>query len=90
MVAGWENGNSLASVYVQVYTGAMETKVFKSGNSLAVRLPKGMDLPCGPMTETTTVHSLPADVQHRIGHTNTMRFLFGESHGRRHIRKKRP
>ncbi len=25
----------------------METKVFKSGNSRAVRLPKGMDLPCG-------------------------------------------
>jgi len=25
----------------------METKVFKSGNSLAVRLPKGMELPKG-------------------------------------------
>jgi len=25
----------------------METKVFKSGNSLAVRLPKGISLPCG-------------------------------------------
>ena len=28
----------------------METKVFKSGNSLAVRLPKGMGLPCGPVS----------------------------------------
>jgi virulence-associated protein VagC len=28
----------------------METKVFKSGNSLAVRLPKGMDLPCGAVS----------------------------------------
>ena len=25
----------------------MKTKVFKSGNSLAVRLPKGLELPCG-------------------------------------------
>lgn len=25
----------------------METKVFKSGNSLAVRLPKELELPCG-------------------------------------------
>ncbi len=28
----------------------METKVFKSGNSLAVRLPKGMELPCGSVS----------------------------------------
>jgi len=28
----------------------MKTKVFKSGNSLAVRLPKGMDLPCGDVS----------------------------------------
>ena len=25
----------------------MKTKVFKSGNSLAVRLPRGYELPCG-------------------------------------------
>ena len=25
----------------------MKTKVFKSGNSLAVRLPRGFELPCG-------------------------------------------
>jgi virulence-associated protein VagC len=25
----------------------MKTKVFKSGNSLAIRLPKSMELPCG-------------------------------------------
>lgn len=25
----------------------METRVFKNGNSLAVRLPKGLELPCG-------------------------------------------
>lgn len=30
-----------------VYTLVMETKVFRSGNSLAVRLPKSMELPCG-------------------------------------------
>lgn len=30
----------------------METRVFKSGNSLAVRLPKGMELPCG----TVSIH----------------------------------
>jgi virulence-associated protein VagC len=28
----------------------METKVFRSGNSLAVRLPKGMGLPCGKVS----------------------------------------
>lgn len=28
----------------------MKTKVFKSGNSLAVRLPKGLELPCGPVS----------------------------------------
>jgi virulence-associated protein VagC len=28
----------------------METKVFKSGNSLAVRLPKELELPCGPVS----------------------------------------
>ena len=28
----------------------METKVFKSGNSLAVRLPKGMELPKGKVS----------------------------------------
>lgn len=28
----------------------METRVFKSGNSLAVRLPKGMGLPSGPVS----------------------------------------
>jgi virulence-associated protein VagC len=30
----------------------MKTKVFKSGNSLAVRLPKGLELPCG----TVSIH----------------------------------
>lgn len=28
----------------------METRIFKSGNSLAVRLPKGMSLPCGKVS----------------------------------------
>lgn len=28
----------------------MNTKVFRSGNSLAVRLPKGMELPCGKVS----------------------------------------
>lgn len=28
----------------------MKTKVFKSGNSLAVRLPKELELPCGPVS----------------------------------------
>lgn len=30
----------------------MKTRVFKSGNSLAVRLPKGLELPCG----TVSIH----------------------------------
>ncbi len=30
----------------------MKTKVFKSGNSLAVRLPKSIELPCG----TVSIH----------------------------------
>lgn len=30
----------------------MKTKVFKSGNSLAVRLPKGLEMPCG----TVSIH----------------------------------
>lgn len=29
---------------------SVETKVFKSGNSLAVRLPKGLELPCGTVS----------------------------------------
>lgn len=28
----------------------METMVFKSGNSLAVRLPRGFELPCGKVS----------------------------------------
>lgn len=28
----------------------METRVFKSGNSKAVRLPRDFDLPCGPVS----------------------------------------
>jgi len=28
----------------------VKTKVFKSGNSLAVRLPKGLELPCGSVS----------------------------------------
>jgi virulence-associated protein VagC len=28
----------------------VKTKVFKSGNSLAVRLPKSLELPCGPVS----------------------------------------
>ncbi|MCH7224962.1 antitoxin [Haloferula sp. A504] len=28
----------------------MKTRVFRSGNSLAVRLPKEMALPCGPVS----------------------------------------
>lgn len=40
----------LASVYVIVYTSLVKTRVFKSGNSLAVRLPKAMNLPCGPVS----------------------------------------
>lgn len=30
----------------------MKTKVFRSGNSLAVRLPKALELPCG----TVSIH----------------------------------
>jgi virulence-associated protein VagC len=30
----------------------MKTKVFRSGNSLAVRLPKGLEIPCG----TVSIH----------------------------------
>jgi len=30
----------------------MKTKIFKSGNSLAVRLPKELELPCG----TVSIH----------------------------------
>ena len=30
----------------------MKTKIFKSGNSLAVRLPKALELPCG----TVSIH----------------------------------
>lgn len=33
-----------------VYTQCMETMVFKSGNSLAVRLPRGFELPCGKVS----------------------------------------
>jgi virulence-associated protein VagC len=29
---------------------AMETKVFQSGNSKAIRLPKDLELPCGPVS----------------------------------------
>ena len=28
----------------------MDTKVFKFGNSLAIRLPKGLELPCGKVS----------------------------------------
>jgi antitoxin VapB len=28
----------------------VKTKVFRSGNSLAVRLPRGFELPCGEVT----------------------------------------
>ncbi len=28
----------------------MKTKIFKSGNSLAVRLPKALELSCGPVS----------------------------------------
>ena len=28
----------------------MQTKIFKSGNSLAVRLPKALELPCGAVS----------------------------------------
>ena len=28
----------------------MKTKIFKSGNSLAVRLPKALELTCGPVS----------------------------------------
>ncbi len=30
--------------------GRMKTKIFKSGNSLAVRLPKALELACGPVS----------------------------------------
>ena len=30
--------------------GRMKTKIFKSGNSLAVRLPKALELPCGKVS----------------------------------------
>lgn len=28
----------------------MKTRVFKSGNSLAIRLPKSFEMPCGPVS----------------------------------------
>ena len=40
----------IGCIHIRVYTFFMETKVFKSGNSLAVRLPKGMELPCGKVS----------------------------------------
>jgi len=42
--------SALESIHGSVYTFGMKTKVFKSGNSLAVRLPKGMEMACGPVS----------------------------------------
>jgi virulence-associated protein VagC len=44
----------------------VKTKVFKSGNSLAVRLPKGLELPCGNVSirregKSIVIEELPAD-----------------------------
>ncbi|MBA4386475.1 MAG: hypothetical protein C0404_00755 [Verrucomicrobia bacterium] len=36
-----------------------------------------MDLPCGPDTEIREFRKLPRRLQQRIGHDNTVRFLFG-------------
>lgn len=36
-----------------------------------------MDLPCGPTTEADELRKLPPALQRRIGHDNTVRFLFG-------------
>lgn len=35
------------------------------------------DLPCGPLTEIEEFRKLPKKIRTRIGHTNTVRFLFG-------------
>ncbi len=40
-----------------------------------------MDLPCGPATEVEELRKLPPAIQRRIGHDNTVRFLFGEKGG---------
>ncbi len=40
----------VASDYFPYILPGMKTKVFKSGNSLAVRLPKGLELPCGEVS----------------------------------------
>ena len=41
------------TVYGSLYIHLpMKTKIFKSGNSLAVRLPKALELPCG----TVSIH----------------------------------
>jgi predicted TIM-barrel fold metal-dependent hydrolase len=42
-----------------------------------------MDLPCGPATEAEELHKLPPALQRRIGHDNTVRFLFGGAEHRR-------
>lgn len=40
-----------------------------------------VDLPCAPDTEITEFRKLPATLQKKIGHSNTMRWLFGDGKG---------
>lgn len=59
-----------AYILFSIYTILMETKVFQSGNSKAIRLPKDLELPCGPVSirregrkliiEELTDHGWPA------------------------------
>ena len=37
-------------IHPRIYIQPMKTKVFKSGNSLAVRLPKELKMPCGTVS----------------------------------------
>ncbi len=43
-------GKKLDRIWCHVYTPGVKTKVFKSGNSLAIRLPKDLELPCGTVS----------------------------------------
>jgi predicted TIM-barrel fold metal-dependent hydrolase len=42
-----------------------------------------MNLPCGPLTEIEEFRKLPPALRRRIGHDNTVRFLFGKPPARR-------
>ena len=48
-----------------------------------------MDLPCGPATEVDELRKLPPSLQRRIGHDNTVKFLFGEPSTQRRPARRR-